>query len=237
MNATLTAERALAMAGFVARMIAGQGRGDPSHDPPRARAARHRAACSAMCTIHAIDARVTGALPAQPAVLVANHVSYVDPLVVGALVSCVGVAKAEARSWPVIGERLRELGVMFVRRGDAHSGARVLRSALAALADGASVLNFPEGTTTRGDHILPFRRGIFGVARIAGAPIIPVCVAYDDPRVAWVGDDTLLPHYAVLAGERRITARVHFGRPIAPRGSAMDLAARAREAIAAHVLT
>jgi hypothetical protein len=81
--------------------------------------------------------------------------------------------------------RTLDLGVVFVARGDAHSGARALRSAEAALAGGLPVLNFPEGTTTSGRSVLPFRSGVFGLARRTAAPVVPIALAYDPP--CWRG--------------------------------------------------
>jgi 1-acyl-sn-glycerol-3-phosphate acyltransferase len=228
----LATSRIARAAALVARSMANE-RIAQTSDGPLVRAWRNQAASRAMCEAHTIEARVTGALPAQPAILVANHLSYIDPMVIGSLVACVGVAKAEVAGWPVIGARLRDLGVMFVRRGDAYSGARVLRGAMAALRDGASVLNFPEGTTSYGDDVLPFHRGIFAAAWLTGTPIIPVHLSYDDRRVAWVGDETFLPHYITLARRERVIAHVHFCAPIEPRAYETPgaIASRARDAV------
>jgi len=231
-EAGLAARKAMATAAFVAREIAFERWRDAGANDACARAWRSREAARSMCKMHAIEARVEGVVPRRTAVLVANHVSYIDPLVVGALVACLGIAKAEVAEWPLVGARLRDLGVLFVRRGNAWSGARALRAALAALRRGASVLNFPEGTTTRGDVVLPFRRGIFGVAMRAGVPVVPVRIDYDDPRMAWVGNETLLPHYMMMAGRASVTARVRFGAPLAPAKRPEDLAEAARETIA-----
>jgi 1-acyl-sn-glycerol-3-phosphate acyltransferase len=238
-EAGLAAKRVVTTAALVARAFARDRSSDPQSLAPVARARRNHAMARAMCEAHALEPYVAGEIPRGPAIFVANHVSYVDPLILAALVPAIGIAKAEVAAWPVLGARLRDLGVLFVRRGDAQSGARALRGAIAAIRAGASVLNFPEGTTTYGHDVLPFHRGMFGVARITGAQIVPVRVGYDDARVAWVGDETLLPHYVVLAQSRRIVVRVRFGRAIDPRTSrsAEELAARAREAIAAPLFS
>lgn len=234
-EAGLAARRVAATAAIVARALARDRGIEAAQEGAVARARRNQAMARAMCEAHAIEPYVAGALPSGPAVFVANHVSYVDPLILAALVPSIGIAKAEVAAWPVLGARLRDLGVLFVRRGDAHSGARALRGAIAALRSGASVLNFPEGTTTHGHDVLPFHRGIFGVARITGAKVVPVRVGYEDARVAWVGDETLLPHYVMLARSPRVVVRVRVGRAIDPRrtSSAEELARRAHEAIAA----
>ena len=116
-----------------------------------------------------------------------------------------------------------------------YSGAVAIRGAWRALAGGATVLNFPEGTTTDGRGVGPFRRGIFGLALLANAAIVPARVSYDDDRVPWFGGQTFAPHYWRLSGVSRVGARVRFGDPIAPgpHDRAEDLAQRAREAVAA----
>jgi 1-acyl-sn-glycerol-3-phosphate acyltransferase len=96
-----------------------------------------------------------------------------------------------------------------------------------------SVLNFPEGTTSDGERVLPFRRGIFGLARHACVPVVPVALRFDDPELAWFGDALFLPHYARLLGRPETVVRVRFGGPLTPEryGSATDLADEARSAV------
>ncbi|HEY6005132.1 MAG TPA: lysophospholipid acyltransferase family protein, partial [Anaeromyxobacter sp.] len=118
-----------------------------------------------VAALHGIEIHGEGPVPVGPALLAANHVSYLDPIAVGALVPCVPISKVDVSAWPVIGGFARDLGVLFVDRGNGHSGMRVLRDAARTLAGGVSVLNFPEGTTTAGDRVLRFREGLFAVAR------------------------------------------------------------------------
>jgi len=124
--------------------------------------------------------------------------------------------------------------VVFVRRGDAHSGAVALRRAWRALGAGVSVLNFPEGTTSEGRVIGPFHHGAFGLAILAGAPVLPVRISYDDDRVPWFGGATFAPHYWKLAGAERVSASVRLGDPIVAHrdDDPRALATRARSAIA-----
>jgi 1-acyl-sn-glycerol-3-phosphate acyltransferase len=180
--------------------------------------------------LHGIELDAGGPLPLGAALLAANHVSWLDPLVVASLLPCMPVSKADVSSWPVVGTIARELGVFFVSRGDMLSGMRVLRGTQAAFSHGLPVLNFPEGTTTRGESVLPFRRGLFGIAHSAGVPVVPVAIAYDPPELAWVGDDAFLPHWLSLAGSRRARAVVRLGRPIPATAhpSAHELARAAR---------
>lgn len=186
-----------------------------------------------LCALHAVRLTVRGCVPSGPVLLVANHMSYFDPLIIASLVPCTAIAKADVSAWPCIGELARRLGVMFVERACPQSGARVLREALRRLSDGVSVLVFPEGTTTRGETVLPFKRGSFGAAVLAGVPIVPVALHYECADMAWVGDATFLPHYLRTITKPYTRVTVDF-LPALPRAASVDaLAAEARRAILA----
>jgi 1-acyl-sn-glycerol-3-phosphate acyltransferase len=197
------------------------------------RAERLRDVAADVCRLHGFDVRVEGALPRRPAILISNHVSYVDAPVLAGLVPCTVIAKGEVRSWPLLGNGADTLGVIFVQRGDALSGARALRQAQRALEAGVSVLGFPEGTTSAGKDVLPFRRGLFGLARILGVPIIPMAVCYGASEMAWTGDSWFLPHYLATAMRPRSLVRVRLGAPLLPgsAGCAASLAESVRSSI------
>jgi 1-acyl-sn-glycerol-3-phosphate acyltransferase len=197
------------------------------------RGERLQRVASDLCRVHGFDLHIDGVLPNRPAVLVANHVSYIDALVLSALAPCTVIAKGEVRGWPLIGSGADALGVCFVERGNAWSGARALRKGLRALEAGISVLGFPEGTTTRGDDVLPFRRGLFGLAQLAGVPIVPIAVHYISPELRWFGDSWFLPHYLRTAMRPSSLVRVRVGATIAPATfhTAEDLAQRARSTV------
>ena len=200
-----------------------------------ARALALRDAARDVLALHGITCTASGApVPAQ-AVLVSNHVSWLDPLAIAAHVPCVPVSKVDVSGWPVVGSLARDLGVVFVSRGDAGSGARALREILSALHAGACVLNFPEGTTSAGDGVLPFRPGLFGLALRTGAPIVPVAVRYEPRSLAWTGDASFIPHYLALAASRGARVSVRFGEPLAPPAGAgaREIAELARDRVAA----
>lgn len=228
--AALVAARRVREAARVVATIARNGR---TFDV-KALALRNHFAASAMARAHAVRVIMEGELPPSPALLVANHRSYLDPIAIGALAPMIAVAKDDVRGWPLLGARLEQLGVIFVRRGDAASGAAALRRMRAALDAGANVLNFPEGTTSKFHAPLPFRRGGFGVALHARVPIVPVRIDYDDVQIAWVGSQRFLPHYVGVASRVEVVARVRVGAPLdaGPRDDAARLAERARRVLA-----
>ena len=209
--------------------------GTPLDDAARLRSQAYALSrlSGAICSGNGLRIAISGPIPRGPVVLVANHVGYLDPLVLASIVPCIPVAKRELATWPVIGRAAREHGVLFVHRGRVESGAAVLRGARRALGASLSVLNFPEGTTTRGDRVLPFRRGIFGLARLADVPVVPAALVLEDEALSWTGDDLLLPHLARTLARREHAVRVRFGRAMLPRrfGSADDLAREAHDVV------
>jgi 1-acyl-sn-glycerol-3-phosphate acyltransferase len=159
-----------------------------------ARAQRLHAACAEIAQVHGLELDIRGEWPIGPAVIVPNHVGYLDAIAIAAALPCAPIAKAEVATWPVIGTAACRLGAIFVVRDSAWSRVRALRSALAALHAGVPVLNFPEGTTTDGTRLHVFQRGIFGVARLAGVPVVPVAVRCAR-ELAWHGNAPFVPHY------------------------------------------
>src|SRR5689334_7273350 len=186
-----------------------------------------------VCAINGFDVRLTGPLPNGPALLVCNHVSWQDPLLITSVVPSLAVAKIEVAAWPLIGDVVRGMDFMFVDRQSAHSGAQVLLRAKTLLERGASVLTFPEGTTTIGDDVLPLRRGMFGLARITGVPIIPIALTYVDADAPWIGDETFFPSFYRTVARPRTVSYLDFGEPITARDgeTALAMAERARNAI------
>ncbi|MEO8701571.1 MAG: lysophospholipid acyltransferase family protein [Kofleriaceae bacterium] len=211
----------------------GSARLSPPRDP---RAAAHRlaGALGVIANAHDLTVTVRGEVPRGAALIVANHVSYLDPLAILPNCPAVPVAKGEVEGWPIVGPIGEALGVIFVKRGDRFDRVRVLRRIDALLAAGVPVLNFPEGTTTHGDRVEPFWRGGFGVAQRRGVRVVPVAIRYADPALAWCGDATFIPHYARTLARSKIEVELVFGEPMMPRTGEVPeaMAERARNVIA-----
>jgi 1-acyl-sn-glycerol-3-phosphate acyltransferase len=177
-----------------------------------------------------IELRVDGEVPRMPAILVANHVGWIDPFLVLHTAPSIPVAKSEVIEWPIVRGIVAESGVVLVRRGDPYSGMHVLRALRRVLDAGASVLNFSEGTTTRGDRVLPLKRGIFGLAKLANVAVAPVRIDYADPKLCWVGDELFVPNALKLVAHPWPRMRVRFLDPVVcERGeTAEDFADRTR---------
>ncbi|MBS1123494.1 MAG: hypothetical protein H6Q90_5722 [Deltaproteobacteria bacterium] len=209
------------------------GRARLARDGIAGRASRLHAACAEIAAIHRLGVRIHGTWPTGPVVIVANHVSYLDAIALAAALPCAPIAKGEVASWPMIGTAASQLGVIFVARDSAWSRVRALRRAHAALRAGVSVVNFPEGTTTDGTKLLPFQRGIFGLARLAGVPVLPVAVRCAR-ELAWHGNAPFIPHYLSMARLAAPELRLELGQPIDPTqfASAEEVAALAHHRIA-----
>jgi 1-acyl-sn-glycerol-3-phosphate acyltransferase len=118
-------------------------------------------------------------LPPGPCLVVSNHTSYLDgPLLTAALPGrFTFVVQHGAAGWPVIGRIIRGMGVTFVNRGEARTGAAQTRGLIRRLQEGGSLVVFPEGTFREdAPGLLPFRKGAFLMAVHAGVPVVPAAV-------------------------------------------------------------
>lgn len=185
--------------------------------------------CQALCWAHRWKLSCAEQFPRQPVIYVCNHLSYVDSVAVCALTQCCPIAKQEVAQWPILGTWAKRYGILFVDRNDPYSGMKVLRRAQRHLQNGVSILNFPEGSTTTGKMLL-FQRGIFGLAKIANVPIVPLALSFSRKQLCWVGDDRLVPHYLRHTWGRRQKLVVKVGPAIfaGTRKSASDTAAFAQ---------
>jgi 1-acyl-sn-glycerol-3-phosphate acyltransferase len=145
------------------------------------------------------------AMPA-PALLVANHVSWLDIFVINAVAPAAFVCKAEVRGWPGIGWLCARTETLFMPRGSRSAAKQAGEIVAARLRAGWRVAVFPEGTTTDGGSLLPFRPALLQGAIDAGCVVQPLALRYVDGD----GRTSTLPAYcgdtALLTSLRRIAA-------------------------------
>lgn len=117
-------------------------------------------------------------LPQTPCIIVSNHVSYLDGLVLTAALPrrYTFVVQDGAARWPLIGLTLHRMGVEFVDRSNARSAAALTRMLIRRVAGGESFTIFPEGTFKEEPGLLPFKKGAFLIAARAGVPVVPVVI-------------------------------------------------------------
>jgi 1-acyl-sn-glycerol-3-phosphate acyltransferase len=169
-------------------------------------------------------------LPPRRGVLVSNHLSYVDILVLAAVQPVVFVAKSEIRGWPIVGWLTRCAGTVFVQRDRRRDVARVIAQLPPIVHERAVVAFFPEGTCTDGRILLPFFPSLLAPAVRNQWPVTPAWISYalDDGIAAqeacYWGEMPFTPHLLNLLSKRRVRARVVFGAPERAGGDRKQLA-------------
>jgi len=186
--------------------------------------------------IFGFSASVTGEIP-KSGLLVSNHLSYLDILALCATAPAVFVSKADVRRWPLFGWLAAIGGTVFIERERrTHVGA-VNREIETALADGALVVVFPEGTSSNGETVLPFRASLLEPALRGGHPISVAWLHYDladgdaKQEVCYWGDHSFFPHLLNLMGKRRVRATLRFAKFHRTTGDRKELAQQLREAV------
>lgn len=151
----------------------------------------------------------------QPMLFVGNHISYLDIPLVMAVAPVSFVAKEELSRWPIIGEACRSVGTVFVKRESVESrkGA-VEKIGAACLKAQQSICLFPSGTTTLTEQ-KPWKKGAFEVAKINSLKVQPFRINYSPLEiVAFVGEDSLVPHLWRLLNTQRVKAQIEFHEPV-----------------------
>lgn len=182
----------------------------------------------------------------HPCLYVANHSSYADIFVLGGFVKGSFIAKKEIASWPIFGYLTSLQESIFVERKREHA-AKQSEEVKKRLLEGDNLMVFPEGTSSDGNGVLPFKSSLFAlVQNVEGLAIQPISISYVQidgipmgttmrPLVAWYGDMTLLPHLWKLLGLGKIKAIIDFNQPLIHELKTMgrkEIAAVTREAIA-----
>ncbi|MEL6429018.1 MAG: lysophospholipid acyltransferase family protein [Planctomycetota bacterium] len=172
----------------------------------------------AMLWIMGVRARFEGPRPTGSYFLVANHLSYVDIPLMLARLDARFLAKSEIAGWPVMGLLARTTGTLFIDRSRKRDLTRAIGEIRAVLARGTGVIVFPEGTSTDGAAVEPFKPSLFQVPVELGLPVQCAAIHYDSPGgplpawqgVCWWGDATFGPHFYQFLKQRRTVATVTF---------------------------
>jgi 1-acyl-sn-glycerol-3-phosphate acyltransferase len=165
--------------------------------------------------VFAVDIRVSGDIPSC-GLLVSNHLSYLDILVLASIAPTVFVAKHEVKSWPVFGWFALLAGTLFIDRERRSQVGQVSQEIRAALDQGALVVLFPEGTSSGGETILPFKSSLLEPAARQTHPLSAGLIQYElddgdvSEEVCYWKDMTLVPHLINLLGKRTVRASVRF---------------------------
>ena len=155
--------------------------------------------------------------------LVANHISWLDVFVISAIFPATFVCKSEVRAWPAIGSLCVKTGTIFIERGRS-AAARITNEAVVAhLHQGRQIAVFPEGTTTDGSCMEPFRAAMLQTALDSGAVVQPLALRYlnaEGLRVtdtAYIGDTSFWESLCRIASSQGLVARIETLEPIATK--------------------
>lgn len=173
----------------------------------------------------ALRPSMSGERPTGRFILVSNHLSYVDILLLAQFVDVAFIAKSEVRDWPAVGTLAASTGTIFVDRNSRRDAVRVLGEMEAALDRGLSVALFPEGTSTNGRELLPFRSSLLDIAARSGERVVPVAIRYTtapgapdaSDSVCWWGDTEFVAHFLALLRLPYIDGHARFGEAVQSR--------------------
>jgi lyso-ornithine lipid O-acyltransferase len=165
-----------------------------------------------------IRARYEGRPPIE-GLVVANHLSYLDIVILSAAMPCFFVAKVEIDGWPFFGEAARSGGTIFLDRASRSSAHAAANQISERLKLSVPVLLFPEGTSSDGSSVLRFHSRLIDPATTAGAPITAAAIRYvlqdgtPERDLCWFGDEQFLSHLWKVLGKAGLSAEVRFGQP------------------------
>jgi 1-acyl-sn-glycerol-3-phosphate acyltransferase len=187
---------------------------------------------------------VAGPLPKPPFFLVTNHLSYTDIAAIRAIVPCVFVAKKDIDSWFLAGRICRDMGTIFIDRENRRDIPRAGRQIIERLEQGEGVVVFPEGTSTKGETVLPFNSSFFEFAAKSRTPVSYAAIGYRTPEgelaahlaACWWEDISFMSHLWRLFKVREYTATIDFGEEPIIDADRKALAAALRDRIAAKFI-
>lgn len=199
-------------------------------------------------TILGVRREISPAMEAQlantpaPALLVGNHISWLDIYVIQATLPATFIAKAEISSWPVVGFLVRLVGTIFIDRSSRRAMAGVIAQANQKFGQGAHIMFFPEGTTSDGQGLKPFYSSLFVLAERAESegrpvPVVPITLRYrqhHDPTTvpAYIGDMNLVESIVQILQHPGLSASVLIHPPLPAGQGRQALCDLAREQIA-----
>jgi lyso-ornithine lipid O-acyltransferase len=200
--------------------------------------------CRRIVKVLGFECSVEGSVPGGGAV-VSNHLSYLDILLYSSVQPFVMVAKTEVRGWPLLGWLTAQAGTVYVERGGGPKTYPGVNAAMAeAYRSGLPVLFFPEGTTTEGAEVLPFRRGLFHSVLNGGVALRVAALRYSldshivngsatvGEDVCWWGDMKFAAHMFRFLGLRGLRAKIRFGEEIVARADRFVLSETAQATVA-----
>jgi len=187
---------------------------------------------------------VTGKPPRKPFLLVSNHLSYLDVLLFASRMKCVFVARGDLAHWRFVGALCRAADTIFINRQSRIDVVRVNGLIARALNDGRGIVLFAEGTSSRGERVLPFKSSLLEQAASASLGGSYAAVSYrtlesepaPDISVCWWGDMTFIKHLIGLLYLTEVQGSVIFGEEPIQASDRKVLAQRLCSAVSEHFI-
>ena len=179
-----------------------------------------------MLTILGVELVVQGEAPEHgPLLMVSNHISWLDIIVLNAAHPRRFVSKADVKSWPLLGSLITGAGTLYIERESRRDAMRVVHHMAEGLRAGDILTVFPEGTTGDGRTLLPFHANLLQAAITANAPVLPLALGFVDSLRGglhdgplFIGDTTLVASIWSTLCADGVQAQVRYGEPEPPRG-------------------
>lgn len=143
-----------------------------------------------------------------------NHRSYLDILIMAAYSPSAFVAKVEVLKWPVLGSAVKIGRAILVKRDEMKSLIATMKKIKTSIDNGMPVTIFPEGTTFKGPGVKPFKNGSFKIAAENTLPVVPCAIEYRDPGLRWVSTESFIQNYVKMFWKPYSIAYLQFGNPI-----------------------
>lgn len=183
--------------------------------------------CSRLLAAFNIQVKVIGNPPTSATfssntMLVANHISWSDIHALNSLVPLRFIAKSEIKNWPIFGYLVSKANTLFIDRSKRQDAKRTIDIAYASLQNGDNLCFFPEGTTTDGTEIKPFKSSLIQAAILAKSSIWPVAIHYPNSdgsintKIAYAGETTLVESMRNMLLQQNPVIVLHFLTPISP---------------------
>lgn len=179
--------------------------------------------CGGLLRAFNIQVRIYGELPSKnikSVLFVANHVSWADVHALNSKILLRFIAKSDIKSWPIFGYLVSKANTLFIDRSKRQEAGKIVSVTSASLMAGDNLCFFPEGTTTDGTHILPFKSSVLQAAIDAKTTVWPVAIRYVNldgginTQMAYAGEITLMESMQAILNVKNPIVELHFLAPI-----------------------
>ena len=175
--------------------------------------------CGGLLRAFGIKVKTFGSLPAKDSkgiLFVANHVSWADIHALNSHIRLRFIAKSDIKNWPVFGYLVTKANTLFIDRSKRQEAGKIVATTRASLVSGDNLCFFPEGTTTDGTHILPFKSSVLQAAIDANTSLWPVAIRYTNKdgsintQMAYAGETSLVESMKAVLNVKNPIVELHF---------------------------